>query len=145
MNQLVCERRIEGRFMTICMATWQKGRRKLRIANAGQSQPLLWKDGRCDRVNLTGFPLGIFDDVRYDEWGVTLHRGDILVLYSDGMTEAASPDGQLFGSHRLCQAVAANAARSASELADRLLSEVDHFSQGAALADDRTLVILKVQ
>src|SRR3989441_6774731 len=46
MNKLICERRIEGRFMTLCFATWQNGRRKLRIANAGQSQPLLWKSGR---------------------------------------------------------------------------------------------------
>src|SRR6202171_5735665 len=105
MNQLVGERRIEGRFMTACFATWQKVKRKLRVANAGQSQPLLYKEGRCERVNLTGFPLGIFDDVRYDEWGVTMHRGDILVLYSDGLTEAADPDGQLFGRKRLGKAV----------------------------------------
>src|SRR6266849_2935014 len=47
MNQLIGERRVEGRFMTACFATWQKGRQKLRVANAGQSQPLLYKDGRC--------------------------------------------------------------------------------------------------
>src|SRR5512135_1142743 len=45
LNQLVCDRRVEGRYMTICFATWQKGRHKLRVANAGQTQPLLWKDG----------------------------------------------------------------------------------------------------
>src|SRR5256884_2165700 len=72
MNQLVGERRIEGRFMTACFATWQKGRQKLRVANAGQSQPLLYKDHRCGKIELTGFPLGIYEDVAYDEWGVTL-------------------------------------------------------------------------
>src|ERR1700756_1141166 len=46
LNQLVCDRRVEGRYMTICFATWQKGRHALRLANAGQTQPLLWKDGR---------------------------------------------------------------------------------------------------
>jgi len=56
----------------VCFATWQKGRRKMRIANAGQSQPLLWKSGRCEKVNLVGFPLGIYDDVSYEEWGVVL-------------------------------------------------------------------------
>src|SRR4029077_18171337 len=75
MNQLVGERRIEGRFMTICFATWQKGRSKMRVANAGQSQPLLYKDGRCGKVELTGFPLGIFEEASYDEWGVTLEPG----------------------------------------------------------------------
>src|SRR6202171_3985881 len=57
MNQIIGERRIEGRFMTACFATWQKGRQKLRVANAGQSQPLLYKDGRCGKIELTGFPL----------------------------------------------------------------------------------------
>jgi sigma-B regulation protein RsbU (phosphoserine phosphatase) len=74
-----------------------------------------------------------------------MHRGDILVLYSDGLTEAADPDGQLFGSQRLCQAVAEHASYAASELADFLLKEVDWFSQSAPLSDDRTLVVLKVK
>ena len=89
MNHLVSERRIEGRFMTACFATWQKGRQKLRVANAGQSQPLLYKDGRCDKIELTGFPLGIFEEVQYDEWGVTLEIGNILVFHSDGIAETA--------------------------------------------------------
>src|SRR6195256_720680 len=101
MNQLVGERRIEGRFMTACFATWQKGRQKLRVANAGQSQPLLYKDGRCDRIELTGFPLGIFEDVTYDEWGVTLETGDIRVFHSDGITETTNGEGLFFGTARL--------------------------------------------
>ena len=101
MNQLVGERRIEGRFMTACFATWQKGRSKLRVANAGQSQPLLYKDGRCGKIELTGFPLGIYEEVRYDEWGVTLSPGDILVFHSDGIAETTNSDGQFFGTERL--------------------------------------------
>jgi len=145
MNQLACERRIEGRFMTLCFATWQKGRRKLRIANAGQSQPLLWKGGRCDKVKLEGFPLGIYDDISYDEWSVTLDPGDILVLYSDGLTEAAGPDGQFYGSGRLCKAVSEHAQNAAAELADFILSDIEGFTKGAPLADDRALLILKVK
>src|SRR6266702_5450312 len=145
MNQLACERRIEGRFMTLCFATWQKGRRKLRIANAGQSQPLLWKGGRCDKVKLEGFPLGIYDDISYDEWSVTLDPGDILVLYSDGLTEAAGPDGQFYGSGRLCKAVSEHAQNAAAELADFILSDIEWFTKGAPLADDRALLVLKVK
>jgi sigma-B regulation protein RsbU (phosphoserine phosphatase) len=144
-NQLICERRIEGRFMTLCFATWQKGRQKLRVANAGQSQPLLWKAGRCEKLNLVGFPLGIYDDVSYDEWGVTLDRGDILVFHSDGLAESANADGQLCGTERLRELIRANAALSATALADRVLAEVADFSSGLPIADDRTLVVLKVK
>lgn len=145
MNQLVGERRIEGRFMTACFATWQKGRQKLRVANAGQSQPLLYKSGRCDRIELTGFPLGIFEDVSYDEWGVTLESGDILVFHSDGIAETYNSEGQLFGTERLRKLIEQHHEISAAEMADRVLNEVDWFSQSAPLSDDRTLVVMKVK
>src|SRR5579884_168965 len=145
MNQLVGERRIEGRFMTACVATWQKNRQKLRVANAGQSQPLLYKDGRCGKIELTGFPLGIFEDVTYDEWGVTLDRGDILVFHSDGIAETANAEGQFFGTERLRKLVEQHHGLTATELSDRILTEVDLFNNGAPLSDDRTLVIAKVR
>ena len=145
MNQLVGERRIEGRFMTACFATWQKGRQKLRVANAGQSQPLLYKDNRCGKIELTGFPLGIYEDVTYEEWGVTLEQGNILVFHSDGIAETANSEGQFFGTTRLREVIEKHHELTAAELADRILSEVDWFSQSAPLSDDRTLVVTKVR
>jgi len=145
MNQIVGERRIEGRFMTACFATWQKGRQKLRVANAGQSQPLLYKDGRCGKIDLAGFPLGIFEEVSYDEWGVTLAPGDILVFHSDGIAETANSEGQFFGTERLRKLIEQHHEIGAKEMADLILREVDWFTQSAPLSDDRTLVILKVR
>jgi sigma-B regulation protein RsbU (phosphoserine phosphatase) len=145
MNQLVGERRIEGRFMTACFATWQKGRQKLRVANAGQSQPLLYKDGRCGKIELTGFPMGIFEEATYDEWGVTLESGNILVFHSDGIAETMNSEGQFFGTTRLMKLIEQHHEASATEIADVILREVDWFTQGAPLADDRTLVIAKVR
>jgi sigma-B regulation protein RsbU (phosphoserine phosphatase) len=145
MNQIIGERRIEGRFMTACFATWQKGRRKLRVANAGQSQPLLYKDGRCGKIELTGFPMGIFEEVSYDEWGVTLEPGNILMFHSDGIAETANREGQFFGTERLRKLIEDHHELNAAELADRVLQDVDLFAEGAPLADDRTVVVLKVQ
>jgi sigma-B regulation protein RsbU (phosphoserine phosphatase) len=144
-NQILCERSIEGRFMTACFATWQKGRQKLRVANAGQSQPLLYKDGRCDKIPLTGFPLGIFEEVSYDEWGVTLVPGDILVFHSDGIAETANSEAQFFGTERLRKLIEQHHEAGAAEIADTILREVDWYAQSAPLADDRTLVVLKVR
>ncbi len=145
MNQLVGERRIEGRFMTACFATWQKGRSKLRVANAGQSQPLLYKDGRCGKIELTGFPLGIYEDVSYDEWSVTLESGDILVFHSDGIAETTNSDGLFVGTARLRKLIEDKHEVTAAELADIVLRDVDYFADSAPLADDRTLVVLKVR
>jgi sigma-B regulation protein RsbU (phosphoserine phosphatase) len=145
MNQIIGERRVEGRFMTACFATWQKGRQKLRVANAGQSQPLLYKDGRCGKIDLAGFPLGIFEEVSYDEWGVTLAPGDILVFHSDGIAETANSEGQFFGTERLRKLIEQHHEIGAKEMSDLILREVDWFTQSAPLSDDRTLVILKVR
>jgi sigma-B regulation protein RsbU (phosphoserine phosphatase) len=145
LNSLICERRIEDRFMTLTFATWQKGRRRLRIANAGQSQPLLWKNGRCEKLNLTGLPLGILEEVAYNEWGTSLDPGDALVFYSDGISEAQNAAGELFGADRLRDIVAQHHALSASQLADMILEEVDRFLDGTPASDDRTLLILKVR
>ncbi len=145
MNQIVGERRIEGRFMTACFATWQKGKHKIRIANAGQSQPLIYKDGKCDKVELTGFPLGIFEEVAYDEWSGVLEPGNILVFHSDGIAETANAEGQFFGTERLRKLIEQHHELGAADLADLILREVDWFDQNAPLSDDRTLVIAKVR
>src|SRR6266404_4214697 len=145
MNQLVGERRVEGRFMTACFGTWQRGRRKFRVANAGQSQPLLYKDGRCGKVELTGFPLGIFEETSYDDWSVTLDPGDIVIFHSDGIAETMNSEGQFFGTDRLKKLVEAHHGLTATEISDLILREVDWFAQSAPLSDDRTLVVLKVR
>src|SRR6266849_1644233 len=145
MNQLIGERRVEGRFMTACFGTWQKGRRKFRVANAGQSQPLLYKDGRCGKVELTGFPLGIFEETSYDDWSVTLDPGDIVIFHSDGIAETMNSEVQFFGTERLKKLVEAHHRLTATEISDLILREVDWFAQSAPLSDDRTLVVLKVR
>ncbi len=145
LNLLICERKIEGRFLTLCFATWQRGRQKLRIANAGQSQPLILRNGECQLIKLTGFPLGIYEGAAYEEWSTTLASGDMVVLYSDGITECVGRDGELFGIERLKRVVIESGARTAEFVADRIMNEVSAFSRGPIASDDQTLVVLKVK
>ena len=74
-----------------------------------------------------------------------LKSGDILLFFSDGLTEAANREGKFFGTGRIKDLLAANAKMSSSELADRLLEEVEKFTQGGAITDDRTLVVMKIK
>lgn len=143
LNQFVGEHRVEDRYMTACYATWQRGRRRIRIASAGQSQPLLYREGRCAKLPLSGFPLGIFDEVTYEEWNTTLQPGEIVVFYSDGLTDGLDAKGEDFGAERLCRLVEQAAAQSADHIADRLMTEAGRFSTGSN--DDRTLLVLKVR
>jgi sigma-B regulation protein RsbU (phosphoserine phosphatase) len=146
MNWLLSERQIEGRFMTLCFATWHRGRRRLRIANAGQSQPLLVRDGHARRLHLVGFPLGLgLGTEPYDEESLELRPGDLLVFYSDGIVETMRADGQEFGTVRFEHLLRETCHLPLEELADRILKEVDAFAGGEPPGDDRTLVILRVK
>jgi len=144
LNQIICERRIEGRFMTMCFLSWHPAERVLRIANAGQEQPLIFQNDKCEKVPLAGFPVGMFDDSSYDELRLVLSPGDILVLYSDGVTDTQNSSAQFYGWQRLSADVSSHANLSSAEIADRLLAGVDEFSGGRHPFDDRTLVVLKM-
>ncbi len=145
LNGFLAERLIEGRFMTLCFATWNRRARRLRIANAGQEQPLLYRGGSCEKIPIVGFPLGIFDEVTYDERSYILNAGDILMLYSDGIGDAQAANGDFFGSGRVGDIVAANPDSTADGIADKVLEAADSFSGGKHPVDDRTLLVLKCQ
>jgi sigma-B regulation protein RsbU (phosphoserine phosphatase) len=143
-NGFLGERLIEGRFMTLCFATWHRRHRRLRIANAGQEQPLLFQGGKCTQIQLAGFPLGIFDEATYDERSYILNPGDVVVFFSDGVGDAQNATGEFFGNAGLIRLVTENHDKSADAIADSILEEVDRFSGGQHPADDRTLVVVKV-
>jgi len=145
MNGFLSERSIEGRFMTLCFATWHRGRRKLRVANAGQEQPFLFHGGRCEKIRLVGFPLGLFEEVVYDQRSFILDSGDVIVFHSDGIGDTLNSAGEFFGHDRICKLIAEHHELSSNAIADKVLEEVDRFSGGAHPADDRTLVVLKVK
>ena len=144
-NGFLGERLIEGRFMTLCVATWHRTRRRLRIANAGQEQPFLLHHGRCEKLPLEGFPLGIFEDVTYDERTYILNAGDIVAFHSDGIGDTQNSDSEFFGHQRIAELISGSQQLSADGIADRILEEVDQFSGGQHPFDDRTLVVLKVK
>jgi phosphoserine phosphatase RsbU/P len=144
-NGFLSERLIEGRFMTLCFATWHRRRRRLRIANAGQEQPLLWHGGRCDKIPLVGFPLGMFEEVSYEERSFILDPDDVVVFFSDGIGDAQNATGEFFGHIGLTKLIAANHHLKADGIADRILEEIDRFSGGKHPTDDRTIVVLKVE
>lgn len=144
LNHVISERRIEGRFMTMCVMSWSPAQRVLHIANAGQEQPLILQNGKCEKIPLAGFPVGMFESSSYDEMNLALAPGDLLVLYSDGIPDTQNPSGEFYGWMRMSDIIAANGTLSAADLADKLLADVDHFSGGAHPFDDRTLLVLKV-
>ncbi|MEP6571018.1 MAG: SpoIIE family protein phosphatase, partial [Acidobacteriota bacterium] len=135
-----------NRFVTLFYAELDPESGALSFLNAGHNPPLIvHAAGTVEQLASGGLPLGIKGDAEYREGRTTLQLGDVLVIYSDGVTEAASPAGEEFGPTRLYEVVSRNVDASAAGIRDRIESALTKFSQGTQAADDITLVIVKRQ
>jgi sigma-B regulation protein RsbU (phosphoserine phosphatase) len=88
--------------------------------------------------------IGVKEDILFENRSLMLNRGDILLLYTDGVTEASSLDGELFGIERLAQILAANHEESLQDIIEHIYREVISFSDSRPLSDDVTMVALRI-
>jgi sigma-B regulation protein RsbU (phosphoserine phosphatase) len=117
----------------------------MQFALAGHNPPLLYRaaTGRCEYLEASGVAMGVFEDANYDSAIVSLSDGDVLVLYTDGITEAINGDEEEFEEQRLEELVTQHAFRPAQELANLIVEAVADFTQDQGAFDDETLVIIK--
>ncbi len=145
-NRYLADNIPPNRFVTLFYAELDPASGALSFLNAGHNPPLIVHSaGPVEQLASGGLPLGIKRDAEYREGRTQLQMGDVLVIYSDGVTEAASPSGEEFGPTRLYEVVSRNIDASAAGVRDRIESALTKFSQGTQAADDITLVIVKRQ
>jgi serine phosphatase RsbU (regulator of sigma subunit) len=143
-NRYLTESIPPNRFVTLFYAELDPERGRLKFLNAGHNPPLIvHAGGTMEQLASGGLPLGIMADAEFHEGKTQLHPGDVLVIYSDGVSEAVNPTGEEFGPTRLYEVVARNLDASASGIRDRIESALTKFCQGTPAADDITLVIVK--
>ncbi len=144
LNDSLQERKVDSQYVVMLYSLWNDENRTLQIANAGATQPLFCRNGEVDTVHAEGFPLGMFPNVKYEEFSLSTQPGDSLIFFSDGITDAQNMNGDMFGDDRLKFVVKKNAQKSASKIADAILSEVAKFQGERERFDDETVVVLKV-
>lgn len=145
-NKYLAENIPPNRFVTLFYAELDPESGAVSFLNAGHNPPLIvHAAGTVEQLASGGLPLGIRADADYREGRTHMQMGDVLVIYSDGVTEAASPSGEEFGPTRLYEVVSRNVDASAAGIRDRIESALTKFSQGTKAADDITLVIVKRQ
>jgi sigma-B regulation protein RsbU (phosphoserine phosphatase) len=135
-----------GNFITAFYGIYDPATRRLTFSSAGHPWPRVCRAGSRTVEPLTGepgLPLGIEPGESYADTPAQLHPGDTLVLYTDGITEARSPDHDLFGERRLDESLVACDAGPDAVLAATLAS-VERFTGGAPPTDDRTLLVARV-
>jgi sigma-B regulation protein RsbU (phosphoserine phosphatase) len=144
LNDSLQERKVDTQYVVMLYSLWNDENRTLQIANAGATQPLFCRNGEVDTVHAEGFPLGMFPNVKYEEFSLSTQPGDSLIFFSDGITDAQNMSGDMFGDDRLKLVVKKNAQKSASKIADAIFSEVAKFQGERERFDDETVVVLKV-
>lgn len=143
-NEQLCRSTDSNRFATFFLALYDDRTRRLRYTNAGHNDPLLVRaDGSVEKLNVGGTVLGAFEWVRYEEAATTLAPGDLLLVFSDGLSEAQNTLGEEYGEERLAQFAAAHRHHTAGEIRRAVFEEIDNWSGGQERGDDQTVVILK--
>jgi len=143
-NRMLCESTQEGHFATLFLGVYHDPSRRLTYINCGHNPPLcLRRDGAVERLDATATVLGVFE-----KWECTLQRiqllpGDLLVAYSDGITEASRGEEQ-FGEERLIEALRSRPEAAPEELLSGVLARVEQFGAGNP-SDDLTLLIARVR
>jgi sigma-B regulation protein RsbU (phosphoserine phosphatase) len=145
LNRVLLERRVGGRYLTLLVMLWEPAKRMLTIANAGAIPPLVCRRGEILIPQVEGVPLGLLSGTQYDETPFQTEPGDIVVLYSDGIQDQEDGGGHDYGILRLGPVVKRSCRQSAKEIAEAILADVDRFRGGQEIADDQTLVVMKVQ
>ncbi len=145
-NYLLWESIERNQFVTAFYGILDVTNKTLAYTNAGHNPPILLKqNGDLSFIDSGSVPLGMFRDTRYHEYYLTTEPGDILMLYTDGVTEAQNPQGEEFGRDRLAQAVKLNRQLGARELITAVHADVLEWTDGRGATDDVTFFVIKAQ
>jgi sigma-B regulation protein RsbU (phosphoserine phosphatase) len=140
-NRFLAERTAPERYATFFVGRLTEDA-FLSYVNAGHNPPFLLRGGELQRLSGGGVPLGLFARAEYELQKIRLQPGDLVLCYTDGVTEAMSPDHEEFGERRLLQAVRAHDGRPAADIIAAVRLAVDQHTRGAPQHDDLTLLAL---
>jgi sigma-B regulation protein RsbU (phosphoserine phosphatase) len=134
-------------FVTVCYARLNMMQRTLTLVDCGHTGMIHWHDttGICEVLHGDNLPLGVREGEIYDQISVPFEPRDLLLFYSDGITEARSPRGELFGAARLEEFVRTNSHLEPAALMETIRNEITSFSQSERLTDDLTSVAIRVE
>lgn len=145
-NELICRDSRSGMFVTLFYAILDSINMKLKYVNAGHNPPFLLREGADNIISLeaTGIPLGVMESIDIKEREIELARGDILVLYTDGVTDAINEKEEGFGKEKLVEIIQNNRSLTAKNMIKKVQNEIVMFAGEQPQFDDITLMIMKV-
>ena len=141
-NNTLMRKALQARYATVFYGILAPGG-QLTYTNAGHNAPLLVRDSGIERLKTGGTILGAFPDATFEQGIVTLSPGDLVVVFSDGVTEAFAGEWEEFGEERLIECVRNNAALAPRALLDQVMAAVRAFTGDSPQSDDQTVLVLR--
>ncbi|MCU0645212.1 MAG: serine/threonine-protein phosphatase [bacterium] len=142
-NEILCRDGLPNRFASLVYLEIMADFNKVRLLNAGHMPPLLIRDQKIIELPKGKPALGLNKKSKYDEQKISLKSADLMIIYSDGITEAQNEQGAFWGEQRLLNLVVKSSSLSANELGKRIIAAVEQFIGDARRHDDVSLVILR--
>ncbi|MEQ9103269.1 MAG: PP2C family protein-serine/threonine phosphatase [Rhodothermales bacterium] len=143
LNGIVCRDGLPSKFASMVHVELQDDTSRVRIVNAGHLPPLLVRDGACVELDRGGPAIGLSPKAEYTSTEVTMERDDLLVVFSDGVTEARNEIGRFYGDERTYDLVKHTHGMHADALGARILRSVQDFIRTARRSDDLSLIIIR--
>jgi serine phosphatase RsbU (regulator of sigma subunit) len=144
LNTQICRHTPASRFITLFYGVYTPSTGEITYVNAGQNPPLLRRaDGSIERLHSTGVALGMFEGSTYEAAHAVVNRGDLVALYSDGITEAENPGGVPFEESGLERFLAARGSDPPAVIAPALMKAVESHAADSRFTDDLTVLVLK--
>ncbi|MEA4853374.1 MAG: SpoIIE family protein phosphatase [Christensenella sp.] len=145
-NQKLCENNEVEMFVTVFAGVIDLQNGMLRYVNAGHNPSALLREGAVTWLKERSGPLiGMIEQAKYKELSLQLKKGDLLCLYTDGVTEAMNPQKELFGTQRLADILKETSGQPLAKIGEILYGEITAFEQGAQRADDITMLLLRLE
>ncbi len=144
-NQIFCRDSLRNIFASLAYCEIAPDSGSVRLVNAGHIPPVILRAGHVEKLGKGGVALGIMPDAMYEERLLELESGSMLLIYSDGLTEAQNTAGEFFGEQRLLNLLTTLGGLPAEQVGDRLVGEVERFVGDGKSYDDLSIVILKKQ
>ncbi len=144
-NDVLLERKVDAQYVTLTVLLWESRNLKLTMANAGAIPPMICRGGEVIKPKVEGVPAGLLDDREYDEVTIDLSHGDVILLYSDGISDQLNTKEDEYGRTRLQRVLKKACELGVEEIADAILADLDLFTNGAPAFDDQTLIAMKVR
>lgn len=144
LNETLLERKVDAQYATLLILLWESRTRHLTMCNAGAEPPILYRAGDLIKPRVEGVPVGLLEDRQYEEMGLDLQPGDLVLLVSDGVGDQLNHKGEEYGRGRLARLLRKIGGRPPEAIVEEIFRDLDRFRDDEPITDDQSVIAMQI-